>query len=239
MTYIQADWPAPSHIKAYTTVRSSWGGRNPHSLLGKPEFTEENHRLTSLLPLPDEPVWIKQTHSAIVLEAKPENREQNGDASFTSKPNQVCVVLTADCLPVLITNKQGTHVAAAHAGWRGLASGIIENTIQALQQSHDDLLIWLGPAIGPQKFEVGQDVYDAFTHLHAESESAFTSCSEGKWLANLYELARIRLGLIGVAHHQIYGGNYCTFSQEELFFSYRRDKGKTGRMASLIWIENN
>lgn len=243
MKYIQADWPAPSHIKAYTTIRSSWGEHNPHSMLANPDcdtqFIDESRRLASLLQLPDKPVWIKQTHSSIVLEAKPENRRQNGDASFSSTPNQICAVLTADCLPVLITNKQGTHVAAAHAGWRGLAGGIIENTILAMQQPPHDLLVWLGPAIGPQKFEVGKDVYDAFTHLHAQSASAFISCNQDKWLANLYELARIRLTLFGITQHQIYGGNYCTFSQEELFFSYRRDKGKTGRMASLIWIENN
>jgi YfiH family protein len=128
-------------------------------------------------------------------------------------------------------------VAAIHAGWRGLSGGIIETTVQALAQKPEDLLVWLGPAIGPQKFEVGQDVYDAFTLQQPESAEGFTPYKEGKWLADLYELARIRLKRLGIAH--IYGGDFCTYTQDDLFFSYRRDKGKTGRMASLIWIDNN
>jgi YfiH family protein len=243
MKFIQPSWPAPKHIKSYTTLRSGWGGRKPHHEENRgnysgnhPQYVEESKRLETLLQLPDEPLWITQTHSTIVIEATPENREQNADASFTSQPNRICVVLTADCLPILITNKQGTSVAAIHAGWRGLSSGIIEKTLQALQQPAEDLLVWLGPAIGPQKFEVGKDVYDEFTGRHAESIAAFKPHAEGKWLANLYELAKIRLNLQGI--NQIYGGDYCTFTQDEMFFSYRRDQGKTGRMATLIWIDD-
>lgn len=240
MQYLQPDWPAPQHIKAYTTLRSGWGGRNLQrdGNLGNNEcdkpFIEASQQLASLLHLPEEPIWILQTHSTIVIEATPENREQNADASFTAQPNRICAVLTADCLPVLICNKQGTHIAAIHAGWRGLSGGIIEKTIEALNQENENLLIWLGPAIGPQKFEVGKDVYDAFTSRHPESADAFIPRPDGKWLGNLYELARIRLKLMGIT--QIYGGDYCTYSQEDWFFSYRRDKGQTGRMASLIWI---
>ncbi|TAK77506.1 MAG: peptidoglycan editing factor PgeF [Gammaproteobacteria bacterium] len=209
--FIQPEWPAPPQIKAYTSLRSGW----------------------SDLSFPEEPIWVQQTHSTIVIEATPENKEKKADATFTPQANRVCVVVTADCLPVLICNQQATHVAAIHAGWRGLANGIIETTLQAIQQPAEDLLVWLGPAIGPQKFEVGQDVYEAFTLKHAESATAFVPHTEGKWLADLYELARIRLKQQGVS--RIYGGNFCTYTQEDLFFSYRRDKGNTGRLASFIW----
>lgn len=232
MRYIQPDWPAPAQVKAYTTVRKYWGDQAFHT---KNEETARS--LKTLLQLPEDPVWITQTHSTIAVEAAPENRHSKADASFTHRPNRVCVVLTADCLPILICNKQGTHIAAIHAGWRGLAGGIIETTLQGLMQRADDLLVWLGPAIGPRKFEVENDVYDAFTHQHAETASAFTPHAESKWLANLYALASFRLNLQGVS--QIYGGQFCTYSQEDLFFSYRRDKGQTGRMASMIWIDKN
>lgn len=242
MKYLRPDWPAPKQIKAYTTVRSGWGGRQAHHDENSGNYTKnsqnyvsESQRLISLLQLPDEPIWLHQRHTTTVVEALPENREKNADAAFSTTPRQVCVVLTADCLPILICNQQGTHVAAIHAGWRGLAGGIIESTINALRQPGDELMAWLGPAIGPNKFEVGKDVFDAFTSNHAESETAFTPHTEGKWLANLYELAKIRLRLTGVS--QISGGDYCTYTQDDLFFSYRRDKGKTGRIASLIWIE--
>lgn len=244
MQFITPNWPAPKQIKAYTTTRQGWGGRKPHHDLNKGNYAADNSdyvaesiRLTELLNLPSEPIWINQTHSNQVLKAIPENKEQPADASFTDQKDLVSVVLTADCLPVLICNRQATHVAAIHAGWRGLSAGIIENTLQALQQDPDDLYVWLGPAIGPTKFEVGNDVYDAFTQQHPESANGFKPHIEGKWMADLYALARLRLNLQGI--EQIYGGQYCTYSHDELFFSYRRDQGKTGRMASLIWIDGN
>jgi len=225
MNYLKPNWPAPKHIKAYTTLRSGWTARN------------QGESLEKLLNLPEEPMWLQQTHSNIVLEATPQNKDAVGDASFTATPNRVCIALTADCLPVLMTNKQGTRVAAIHAGWRGLAAGIIEETLKAMNQPAEDLLIWLGPAIGPKKFEVGQDVYDAFTSKQAESKSAFIPYTQGKWLASLYELAKMRLLSQGVTH--IYGGDFCTYSQEDLFFSFRRDKSKKGNMANVIWIEES
>ncbi|RDI48794.1 peptidoglycan editing factor PgeF [Aquicella lusitana] len=236
MKFIQPDWPVPASVKAYTTVRDSWGERQPYHDM-HPGFyagsENENQRLKTLLQLPSEPVWITQTHSNVAIAATPENSKKEADATFTDQPGQVCAILTADCLPVLVCNKQGSHVAAIHAGWRGLASGIIEATLKAMRQPAADLLVWLGPAIGPQKFEVGQDVYDAFVQKHPESAAAFLPQRPGKWLADLYTLARIRLRHQGVT--QIYGGDFCTYTQADLFFSYRRDKGKTGRMASLIW----
>lgn len=225
MKFITPDWPAPACIKAYTTLRSGWEG----------PFQENSWELLkTLLQLPSDPIWVEQTHSAIAIEAIPAHQAQIADATFSAKPNHICVILTADCLPILICNQQGTEVAAIHAGWRGLANGIIEATLKALPFPKDELLVWLGPAIGQQKFEVGQDVYDAFTSQQPESAAAFTPYRPGKWLANLYQLATLRLNRAGIS--QIYGGQYCTHTQADLFFSYRRDQGITGRMASTIWI---
>lgn len=237
MKYITAEWPAPAHIKAYTTVRTGWGN-GPYRGNDDPNCTTVRQSLADLLALPTEPVWVNQKHTNIALEALPSNKECIADATYTRDTGQVCVVLTADCLPVFVCDKQGSQIAVIHAGWRGLASGIIENTLTAMNIAADNTLIWLGPAIGPTRFEVGKDVYDAFVNLHPESASAFTPQKHHeKWLANLYQLAKIRLTQQGVT--QIYGGNYCTYSQEDLFFSYRREKGNTGRMANVIWIEKN
>lgn len=241
MKFIKPEWPAPKNIKAFTTTRHGWGGRKPYHDANRGYITHadansmhENQKLITLLELPDEPIWLTQTHSAIALEATPTNQEKTADASYTQTTKRVCVVQTADCLPLLICNKQGTAIAAIHAGWRGLAGGIIETTLAAMQQPTHDLLVWLGPAIGPQKFEVGKDVLDAFVNRYPDAHPAFKPHTEGKWLANLYELAKLDLQKAGVT--QIYGGDYCTYTQDELFFSYRRENGKTGRMASLIWM---
>jgi polyphenol oxidase len=231
MNYLLPDWPAPTHVKAYTTVRSSWGARDSH-----PKEATSTEQLKALFKLPDNPIWIRQTHSSIAIEATPKQNDIEADASFTLMPNHVCAVLTADCLPILICNRQGTFVAAIHAGWRGLARGVIEATIKHAPLPLNELQIWLGPAIGPSKFEVGADVYDAFTRNHPDSSLAFQPLKPDKWLADLYKLARMRLNILGIT--SIYGGNFCTYTQEELFYSYRRDQGKTGRMASLIWIQN-
>jgi len=230
---IQPTWPAPTWIKAYTTVRDAWGNFNiPADELLE---TYKEKTLRTLLPLPENLIWLTQTHSSMAVEAKPENIRSKADASFTMHSQQVCIVLTADCLPILISNKQGTCVAAIHAGWRGLANGIIEDTLAKLQQLPEELLVWLGPAIGPEQFEVGEDVFAAFTAVCADDAVAFVPKQAGKWRANLYQLARMRLQRAGIQH--IYGGQYCTYSQPDLFFSYRRDKGHQGRMASLIWID--
>lgn len=218
--YIKPDWPAPLHVKACTTLRDTW---------------QEKNALRSLLKLPADPIWLKQTHGVDVIRAIPENQGKEADASFADEPERVCVVTTADCLPLLICNQEGTMVGAIHAGWRGLSAGVIEATLSQLPP--DKWLVWLGPAIGPHQFEVGQDVYHAFVSQHSESARAFQPIRENQWLANLYELARIRLTLCGLS--QIFGGNFCTYSQQELFYSYRRDRGITGRMASLIWIDHH
>ncbi len=226
MAYITPNWPAPPHVRAFTTTRCGWHG---------PVLTLESATLSELLEFPSEPAWLKQVHGNVAVPALPSSTRPEADASFTSRPNTVCVILTADCLPILICDRSGQYVAAIHAGWRGLASGVIENTIQAMQVDPKKLLVWLGPAIGPNHFEVGEDVYSAFIQHDKQAEKAFKPHQSGKWMANLYTLAEQRLNALDI--HSIYGGDYCTYSQEELFFSYRREKGQTGRMASAIWFE--
>jgi YfiH family protein len=197
--------------------------------------------------LPGEPVWLNQTHTNKVIELVSCQPMSQGvrepfDGSFTRKPHMVCTVMTADCLPILLTDKQGSFVATVHAGWRGLANGIIANALAHISSEHQ-ILAWLGPAISQKHFEVGDDVRETFlalsaTHQHAfirARSSTINKTSTNKWFADIYRLATIQLNLLGVDH--IYGGNYCTYEQSERFHSYRRD-GEGGRMASCIWIEN-
>lgn len=239
--FIQPNWPAPSSIKSYTTLRHGGVSLPPYNgfNLGKntgddPQNINENCAiLQETLQLPTEPLWIQQTHSTLVLPALPENKNKEADATFSIKDDQICVVLTADCLPILLCDRQGTFVAAVHAGWRGLSQGIIANTLSAIQPSLDEVLAWLGPAISQQHFEVGNEVRDIFIQQNPQAESAFIPSPAGRWLGDLYALARLQLQTLGV--NAIYGGEYCTFSDKDKFYSYRRDIQKTGRMASLIW----
>ena len=237
------EWPAPSHIKSMQTRRL--GGKSKGKYRSFNIATHVNDDINAvdfnrgLLNeyLPNTPCWLNQTHSADVVELP--SPSLNADACFTKDKNTICVVQTADCLPLLVTNIDGTIVAAIHAGWRGLLDGVIENTIEKMNISPNKLLVWLGPAISQKHFEVGFDVKNSFCEKHIEAEKAFHLVSDQKWLADIYALAKIRLNLCGVK--QIYGGsvsdNYCTFANEVDYFSYRRD-GITGRMASLIWIDS-
>jgi len=237
------NWPVPSHIKSIQTLRvggKSEGKYNSFNLAT--HVNDETHSINSnreLLDqfLPSSPYWLNQTHSVDVIELP--SPSLNGDASYTKEINTVCAVQTADCLPLLVTNKKGTVVAAIHAGWRGLLDGVIENTIHKMNISPNELLVWLGPAIGQNYFEVGADVKNHFCEKDQEAEKAFRAISDQKWLADIYYLAKLRLKASGVV--DIYGGSltddYCTFANETDYFSYRRD-GETGRMASLIWIES-
>lgn len=234
--FIQADWPAPPRVKAFSSLRGA--GNLAFLPEEQPESVKANRKqLRKQLNLPAEPLWLKQVHGNTVVQAFPENCHQTADASFAQQPRQVCTIMTADCLPILLCNQEGTQIAAIHAGWRGLANGLIANTLKALTLKDQHFLAWLGPAIGPQKFEVGQDVYDLFCAQQTANHRAFLRTSPTTWLANIYELARIQLQALQV--YQIFGGNYCTYTETDKFFSYRRDKGKTGRMASLIWIEDS
>ncbi|HSW69022.1 MAG TPA: peptidoglycan editing factor PgeF [Gammaproteobacteria bacterium] len=240
---ILPDWPAPAHVRAATTLRSGGVSEAPYHTFNLAENVNDDEQavrinrniLKNMLSLPDEPIWLKQIHSQTVVLAETRARGREADASFTHQTGQVCVVTTADCLPVLVCNRRGTSVAAIHAGWRGLANGIIENTLQAMSLSPLDILVWLGPAIGPKVYELGAEVREAFVKNDAASESAFVpSHNKDRWLGNLYVLAKLRLQKQGIS--AIYGGEFCTYSEKERFFSYRRDGNQTGRMASLIWM---
>lgn len=237
---ILPDWPASVRVKGLMTTRAGgvsqapWAGLNLGDHVGDdPEHVAAN-RARLRQQLPNEPAWLRQVHSARVVET---GREPNpeADAAFTRQPVQVCAVLTADCLPVLFCDRAGSVVAAAHAGWRGLAGGVLEATVAAMQVPPGEVLAWMGAAIGPQAFEVGDEVREAFVAQHDETSEAFVpQPAPGKWLADIYRLARIHLNRAGV--QAIYGGGRCTFNESDAFYSYRRD-GVTGRMASLIWLE--
>ena len=236
--WITPDWPAPAHIRAATTLRTGGVSQAEFSSLNPADHVtdlphhvlENRQRITNMLALPADPVWLRQTHSVLVVCADQVTASPEADASYTSKNNIVCTVLTADCLPILLCDRQGTMIAAIHGGWRGLLNGIIENTV--LKMPNTELYAWLGPAIGAQCFEVGNDVRNAFTNKSAQFASAFTKQTEDKYLADIYQIARILLNKAGVK--QIYGGQYCTVTDKDHFFSYRRD-GQTGRMATMIW----
>lgn len=238
MNWIEADWPAPACIKAGTTLRQGGVSKAPYASFNLATHVGDDiacvKKNRSFLILPNQPQWLEQTHTTDAVLLPADVNIPNADASYTLTKNVVCAVMTADCLPLLISDKEGSCVAAIHAGWRGLCNGIIETTISKLPVAPDSLLVWLGPAIGSNVYEVGKEVYDAFTQKYEEARQAFTATTVGHWLFDIYWLARFRLNQIGVKH--IYGGDHCTFSEEENFFSYRRD-GVTGRMASMIWIE--
>jgi YfiH family protein len=241
-SYLTPIWPAPSNVHAYTTTRQ--GG---HSLAPYNSFNLADHvgdDITSVtknrailyhkLHLPSQPCWLEQTHSNVVVQAKQGLLKTEADACYTSTPATVCLVLTADCLPILICNRTGTEIAAIHAGWRGLAAGIIENTLAKLTSPTCELMAWLGPAIGPSAFEVGAEVYEAFNRQNPSNCQAFSPVRSERWYADLFGLAKLALARLGLT--AVYGGQYCTYSDAELFFSYRRD-GQTGRLASLIWFD--
>ncbi len=242
-SYVSPDWPAPSNVRAAATFRTGGVSPRPFDELNlashvgdSAEAVAENRRiLRAALRLPGEPAWLDQAHTDSVVEAGSDSRPPRADASVARKAGVVCAVMTADCLPVLFCSREGDRVAAAHAGWRGLAAGILDNTVGALGVPGQDLIAWLGPAISQPAFEVGDEVRIAFLAKDAGAAAAFAPNSRGRWQCDLYELARRNLAALGV--HRIYGGNYCTYTDEHRFFSYRRD-GQCGRMATLIWLES-
>lgn len=235
---IVPDWPAPSRVKSLMTTREGgvsdapWASFNLGDHVGDDLAHVAANRARLRQGLPSEPGWLKQVHSASVVETGA--GVPQADASFTRQTGTVSVVLTADCLPVLFCDRAGSVVAAAHAGWRGLADGVLESTVAAMEVPPADILAWMGAAIGPQAFEVGDEVRQVFVAQHPQAAAAFVAHAPGKWLADIYLLARIRLQGLGV--QAVYGGGRCTFTESERFFSYRRD-GVTGRMAALIWLE--
>lgn len=237
---IKANWPAPTWVHALTTCRYLAMPENIKkefdlSYSSSPQLSLNRLRLTQQFLLNTEPYWLKQTHSTIIVEAN-SGQSPLADGAWTQTPGLACVVLTGDCLPVLLTDTAGSLVAAVHAGWRGLANGILEHAVEIIApKAKGPLLAWLGPAIGANVYEIGLEVREAFLSLHPELAIAFKpSENAGKWLANLYKIADCLLKKAGV--YQIYEGEYCTFTQQDKFYSYRRDK-TAARMASLIWMK--
>ena len=239
LEFISPSWPAPANVKCLSTTRTGGASIAPYDAFNLGvhvgddiHYVKQNRQILSDV-LPSEPMWLNQVHGIEVVHGSSYHGVCDADASFATDANQVCAVMTADCLPVLFCNRQGTQIAAAHAGWRGLLDGVLENTV-SLFDDPAEVMAWLGPAIGPGAFEVGQEVKDGFCAKNAATEVCFKpSLNPGKWLADLYSLARLRLAAVGV--NQIYGGDACTYSDQARFFSYRRD-GVTGRMASCIWL---
>jgi len=242
--WIAPEWPAPSRVRTLITTRAggvsigAYAGLNLGMRSGDAIEVVARNRAELKQWLPAEPVWLRQVHGTTVVEADGGNESPEADAALARRPGIVCAVLTADCLPVLVCDERGTVVAAVHAGWRGLCAGVIEQTLRAMERPPAALLAYFGPAIGPAAYEVGAEVREAFITAAegggAEAAAAFAPGRPGKYYADLYALARLRLARGGV--HRTYGGGYCTLTERERFYSYRRD-GATGRMASLIWME--
>jgi YfiH family protein len=238
--WIIPDWPAPRHVRALVTTRSGGVSRGPYASFnvglrtGDEEAAVRANRAALAALLPQEPKWLHQQHGSRVVEVDDIVQILAADASVARKPNTVCVIMVADCVPVLFADRHGTRVAAAHAGWRGLAGGILENTVEHMGVEPQEVLAYLGPGIGPEAFEVGADVRNRLLGRDTMNARAFSPLSNGKWLADLYALARAALHRAGVT--QVYGGGMCTFSDPKRFYSYRRDR-VTGRMAALVWRE--
>ena len=253
-SYLAASWSddgfaKPHNVQAITTLRKggvSTGDFNEYNLAmhvgdSLQAVKTNREKLRTELALASEPVWLEQVHSNKVIKINELDGAKTlatgavqADASVSRIKGAVCVVMTADCLPVFFCNQNGSEVAVAHAGWRGLHAGIISNTVKAMFSSPDEILVSLGPAIGPQAFEVGADVFDAFVSKNSLNNSAFVPTKKGFYLCDIYQLARIELRALGIK--KIAGGNYCTYRENQLFYSFRRQQN-TGRMASLIWLE--
>ena len=238
MNWLTPDWPAPASVKACVTTREGGVSEAPFDSLNlgdhvddRPEAVAENRRrLTDHFSI--KPAWLQQVHGIAVAHADP-SVVVTADASWTATPGIACSAMTADCLPALFCDRAGTRVAAAHAGWRGLAAGVLEATLDSLAVDPKDILVWLGPAIGPQAFEVGPEVREVFINQLPEAATAFVpSHNDGKFMADIYKLARLRLAVRGVT--AVYGGGFCTVTDPR-FFSYRRAP-RTGRFASLVWL---
>ena len=231
--FLIPDWPAPARVRALATTVSA-GNLAGH--VGDDVAAVASNRAALSRHLPEEPLWLNQVHGIRCVRAEAAVAGIEADAVTARSPGKVCAVLTADCLPVLLCDAAGSVVAAAHAGWRGLAAGVLESTVAEMAVPGGQLLAWLGPAIGPSAFEVGDDVVAAFTADDTGAMAAFRARPNGKWHCDLYALARRRLKALGLT--RIAGGGLCTYSDGERFYSYRRDgnSNHSGRMASLIWI---
>ncbi len=242
--WIVPDWPAPPAVRAFVTTRAGGVSDGEYASLNlgarsgdAPGNVERNRAIVREL-LPAAPRWLAQVHGVAVarLEALAPGAVPSADAAVAGSPGEVCTVLVADCMPLLLCDDTGSRVAAAHAGWRGMASGVIENAVRAMDVAPRRLLAWMGPAIGPAAFEVGPEVREAFLAADPGAAGAFHGHRPGKFMADLYALARRRLERCGVA--AIHGGGFCTYADRERFFSYRREK-RSGRMGAFVWIEDH
>ena len=249
---VAADWPAPAGVHAFTTLRhgagfstvpfDSFNLGNKYAADGDDPATVARNRaqLAELAGLASAPHWLKQVHGTDVLRveapADPESTEPVADAAVTSTRGVVLAILTADCLPVVFAAKDGSEIAAAHAGWPGLSKGMLEATLDAMDTPAADVVAWIGPAAGPTRYEVGKDVFDAFVAHDADAEACFVPTRENHWLADLPALARRRLVAHGMTPADIHGGDLCTISEPARFFSHRRD-GRSGRIATLAWMQ--
>jgi YfiH family protein len=214
LNIIVPDWPAPPRVHALVTTRAT-----------------NEEQLKSLLP--SDPVWLRQVHGVRVVDLDRHQSQPEADAATTRLARRVCAIKVADCMPVLLADEEGGVIGAAHAGWRGLSAGVLEATVHAMQASPNRLLAWLGPAIGPKVYEVGDEVRAAFLAQHREAQAAFSPTRAGHWLLDLYAVARQRLRRQGI--ERIFGGGFCTYSEPERFYSYRRD-ATSGRMAAFLWL---
>jgi polyphenol oxidase len=241
--WLVPEWPAPKKVRAFVTTRAGgvstgeYASMNLGTGSGDDQANVARNRLIVREHLPSMPRWMKQVHGVAVadLDRLGEADVATADAAVVATPGRVAAVLTADCMPLFLCDEAGKRAAVVHAGWRGMAAGVIENAVRALVAPHEAILAWMGPAIGPRAFEVGPEVRDAFMAADPESAAAFKPhANPGKFLADLYALARQRLARMGVK--DVYGGGFCTFHERERFFSYRREKS-SGRMGAFIWME--
>jgi YfiH family protein len=245
---LPAEWPAPPHVRAFTTLRHGAGrsqapfdsfnlGTRYGQYRDDPAVVEANRaELMERFGLPSPPRWLHQIHGTGVVRFGRDaaQDEPDGDAAVTDEPGVVLAILTADCLPVVFASDDGRTIGAAHAGWRGLAGGVLERTVESMRVAPERLLVWLGPAAGPQAYEIGEEVHDVFVGADPRAASAFEPTRPGHWRVDLYALARLRLEDAGVT--RIHGGGLCTITDAQRFYSHRRD-AQTGRMATLIWMQ--
>ncbi len=241
--WLVPDWPAPANVRAFVTTRAggvsegAYGSMNLGTRSGDDPVHVARNRQIVREQLPQSPSWLWQCHGIDVIDLDREAPAgRTADAAVTTQSDRVACVLTADCLPLFLCDTAGTRVAIAHAGWRGMAAGVVENTVAALRADPADVLAWLGPAIGPDRFEVGPEVREAFLASDADALGAFRPHREGKFMADLYALARMRLARAGVT--RVFGGGFCTWSESARFFSYRREK-QSGRMGSFVWLRRD
>ena len=239
--WIVPDWPAAGRVRSLVTTRAggvssgAFASLNLSTRVGDDPDCVVRNRAILCACLPAEPAWIKQVHGTAVIDPERATPEMEADGAVTRRPGHVCVVMTADCLPVFLSDRAGRAVGIVHAGWRGLAAGVIENAVRAMGSPFGSLIAYIGPGIGARRYEVGDEVRGAFVDKNPGAASSFAPSRDGKHFADLYALARARLAAAGVT--DTYGGGFCTASDER-FFSFRRDR-TTGRMASLIWLEDD